>query len=274
MSDSSDGTICSVGDVAEFVGGLPVRGAWSHWWFLGHADASWDPVPSVLRGDFLARRLPAASGGSEDAADRQQELLTAEQDLNREFRIRSAYLLPADLDLVAIYFVARHHGLPSRLLDWTENPLLALFLAVVDRPDRDGEILVATPEDFQPDGAVQESPEDKRLFADARTRAVRNTIEFLFGERPEDRLFEQLDFNEPRILPIIPDQRRSRLVRQGARFTLHMPGCPVLSKEALRRQVIPSAAKHSIRQELRKLAIRWDTFFPDLDHVARELAEM
>jgi len=44
--------------------------------------------------------------------------------------------------------LAQHHGLPTRLLDWTNNPLVAVFFSVISNKDTDGRIYAVNPKKF------------------------------------------------------------------------------------------------------------------------------
>ena len=105
-----DGKIEEVKDLQSLLAGRAVQ-PHSHlrFWFRGQADHTWIPQPKLTRFDID---------------------WNTEKHLTQDFQVLGASLL-ADVDQRSdIYFLEQHYGMPTRLLDWSQNPLVGLYFAV------------------------------------------------------------------------------------------------------------------------------------------------
>lgn len=83
--------------------------------FRGQKEVSWDLLPGLGRPNFY-----------------RPEIEKFESNILSEFKRRAIPFLPKTFDSKSNWewlALAQHHKLPTRLLDWTENPLVALFFA-------------------------------------------------------------------------------------------------------------------------------------------------
>ena len=235
------------------------------YWFRGHARKVWKLRPGVLRDDCpvqLSRDAPDDVAKVESIA-----LENWEKQILDEFWREGVSLMTSPVDLAEVYFLAQHHGMPTRLLDWSANPLAALFFAVSAHADSDAEVIAACPDWRLTYGSPRGVRESGLPCPPVNQRDgfIEETIDYLFGRgsRPSHRL----------IIPLRPDLRASRMLQQGACFTLHSPGCRDICEgpDWLHRYAIPAGSKRRIEEELRSLGVTYATLFPDLDHLSMEI---
>lgn len=83
--------------------------------FRGQMEKSWDLLPGLARPKYF-----------------RPEILQFENNILSEFKRRAIPFLPKTFNSSSEWewlALAQHYKLPTRLLDWTENPLVALFFA-------------------------------------------------------------------------------------------------------------------------------------------------
>ncbi|MBY0418646.1 MAG: FRG domain-containing protein [Pararheinheimera sp.] len=110
---------------------------WTKFFMLGNEQSSGPEM--IYRGttDQIFQLIPSIGRGTKDGVV--GDINSLEDDLMSEFKRLTVPLLkqPPTSDFEWL-FLAQHYGLPTRLLDWTSNPLVALFFASEGDDDKDG----------------------------------------------------------------------------------------------------------------------------------------
>lgn len=171
----------------------------------------------------------------------------------------------------------RHHGSPSRLLDWSENPLVGLFFATECEGNRDGALWCLLP--LQLNRWSLRWPESSLalpMFTIRESEFPSEENETLLNYLPLN--MRDLSAESPSLPPAAAMCIRTsrRIQAQLGTFTIHHLNPSPLEDYEDRSHVwrfrIPARYKASIQSELRRIGIKRSTLFPQLDNVAEEAA--
>lgn len=208
----------------------------------GQADRTWALVPSIGRRDHYHYAGTAIT------------TFTSAQERNmlHKFRRQAAEFTDHRQGEWESLFMARHHGLPVRLLDWTSNPLVALYHSC----------LHAAPS--PPDGAIW---------------ALREKSNDVYLDVFDPRELGPFDVKGLRV--VHHPYTSPRMRAQASVFTIHdCPQQPLdqffraeeqpdpCDIEDLVEWIVPGEHKQRLLAELHRLGVSTRTVSPDLDGLA------
>ncbi|HSP35652.1 MAG TPA: FRG domain-containing protein [Thermoanaerobaculia bacterium] len=234
-------------------------------------DNSWQHGISRFRSNFVFRGAPRVSHGLETSLqtggfeDHELHLLSS----LRKYAVESAVHGDSVWNWLSL---AKHHGLPTRLLDWTYSPYVAMHFATQDFRtfDEDGAIWCV---DYHQTDEMLAKPlrevlkkYDVNIFTTEMLNLVASSLED----------FDSLS-NHDFVLFFEPPSLDARIVNQFALFSL--PSSPRLKLEDLlrkreasfRRIVIPAQLKWEVRDKLDQANITERVLFPGLDGLSQWL---
>lgn len=251
----------AIESVEDFI--TKVRNVIGHWaipsafnpWFRGQSDSKKPPTPSILRRDLGGRR---------------------EFDLATNFRLKAqAYSPTPETGRIDQWLILmQHHGVPTRLLDWTESPLAGLFFGIskfVDKPE--------DKIDSEPGVWVLNPFELNRLCFD-KPDAFPNT-----WTPPADENFK-LAFRtavNPTHYPFafLPSYIHPRVASQKSCFTIHGTdksnfevigeSTELIKHKFFLKYHIPKKSVRPIIHDLFSRGVTFTSLFPDLDYLAKDL---
>ena len=263
MPDIATSDISSIVDYLNYIDGIRDNPN-QPLWFRGSGDYSYTLSPSLFR---------------HSQSHSIESLIALEKQILQTFRQRSIPFLEREVnDPWDWLFLMQHYGVPTRLLDWTESPMICLFFAVTSCAHK---VLASGDLSFAKDAAIwilkpcewNEKAVDLDSF-DGRVLATDDPL--LRSYKPEPDCGDL----RPPPLGIYGAHNSRRIVAQRGVFTVFGRSTKPAEKYyqdsafpagLLHKLRLPKAALPDLARGLSQNGIVDSVAFPELEGLAREI---
>ena len=180
---------------------------------------------------------------------------------------------------------AQHFGVPTRLLDWTINPLVALYFACISNQDVDGKVYVLQSESYKQRISDQlsnelngrsveqvannmiwheekgfEFPTIIRPFYFDKRMSAQSSCFMMWGDKKEpfDIMLKEMEKEKPSLVFRTIVKGDERIIVQEI-------------KSALSEFIVPANMKNRLLHELDAINVNQATLFPGLDGIGKSI---